>query len=104
MTYSINTIKYTARKVVDINGTIFKVRKLTTDEQFTLAELDEQVKVGKSAKELKTLVTKELDIFFGTFDNVELAKEILKDIEPKDIAGLYQDIMENAKNESAEEA
>lgn len=102
MTYSINTIKYTARKVVDINGTIFKVRKFTTDEQFKLSALQEQVNSNSSkitTAEAKKAYDAGIELFFNLFDNKEKAKEVLKDISMNDLAIIYQDIMENASDD-----
>lgn len=101
MTYSINTIKYTARKVVDINGTIFKVRKFTTDEQFKLSALQEQVNNSSkiTTAEAKKAYDAGIELFFNLFDNKEKAKEVLKDISMNDLAIIYQDIMENASDD-----
>ena len=99
MTYSINTLKYTARKVVDINGQIFKVRRFTTDEQFRLSELQEQVNSNgakMTTAEAKKTYEAGLDMFFNLFDDVKKAKEILKDISMQDLADMYKEIMENA--------
>lgn len=100
MTYSINTIKYTARKVVDINGSIFKVRRLTTDEQFKLSELQEGAKNPKlSTAEARKFYDAGTSIFFDVFDDSEKAREVLKEISLTDLADIYKDIMENASDE-----
>lgn len=100
MTYSINTIKYTARKVVDINGSIFKVRRFTTDEQFKLSELQEAAKNPKlNTAEARKVYDAGTSIFFDVFDDSEKAREVLKEISLTDLADIYKDIMENASDE-----
>lgn len=102
MTYSINTLKYTARKVVDINGTIFKVRRFNTDEQFKLSALQEQVNSNSSkmtTDEAKKAYDAGVELFFNLFDDKAKAKQILKDISMNDLAEIYKDIMENASDD-----
>ena len=100
MTYSINTIKYTARKVVDINGTIFKVRRFTTDEQFRLSELQEVATKGDmNTAEAKKCYDAGVELFFSLFDDEAKAKEVLHDISLQDLADIYKDIMENASDD-----
>lgn len=102
MTYSINTSKYTAKKAVEINGTLFKVRPTTTDEQFTITELQQEAErlVANKAdvKDLKKVYDKTLDIYFGLFDKPEEIREILKEIPADKIVEIHNDIMENAQN------
>lgn len=99
MTYSINTSKYTAKKAVEINGINFKVRKITTTEQFELSDLQAQVKkLGENAPsdEVRPLYDKSMGILFGLFDDEKKAREIFKDMQLADLANMYKDIMENA--------
>jgi hypothetical protein len=102
MTYSINTSKYTAKKAVEINGTLFKVRPTTTDEQFTITELQQEAErlVANKAdvKDLKKVYDKTLDIYFSLFDKPEKIREILKEIPADKIVEIHNDIMENAQN------
>jgi hypothetical protein len=102
MTYSINTSKYTAKKAVEINGTLFKVRPTTTDEQFTITELQQEAErlVADKAdvRDLKKVYDKTLDIYFSLFDKPEEIREILKEIPADKIVEIHNDIMENAQN------
>lgn len=103
MTYQINTSKYTAKKVVDIDGTIFKVRPITTAEQFELErfkkELDKAIK-DDNVDDLEKVYKKVVDAYFNLFDNKEGIKKIFKDIPVDKLAEIYQDIMENAGNDA----
>lgn len=100
MTYSINTSKYTAKKAVDINGTIFKVRKITTDEQFMIYDLQAKLKnIGPdSVEEARTLYGKGEDLIYSMFDDEKKAREVLKGLDLTSLADLYKDIMENAED------
>lgn len=105
MTYSINTIKYTARKVVEINGVTFKVRRFNTDEQFKLSALQEQVNSNTSkmtTEEAKKAYDAGIELFFSLFDDKAKAKQTLKDISMNDLAEIYKDIMENASDDIGE--
>ena len=102
MTYSINTSKYTAKKLVDIDGTIFRVRPITTAEQFAIErlkkELDKAIK-DESIDDLEAIYAKVVDAYFKLFDKPEQIKKIFKDIPVDKLAEIYQDIMENAGND-----
>lgn len=102
MTYSINTSKYTAKKVVEINGKIFKVRRFTTDEQFRLTDLQAESKKlaeDEDTKATRELYNKALDLFFALFDDEKGAREILAGLDMVQMASVYKDIMENAPDD-----
>lgn len=103
MTYSINTSKYTAKKVVDIDGTIFKVRPITTAEQFEIErhkkELDKAIK-DEDIDNLELVYKKVTDVYFSLFDKTDTIKKIFKDIPVDKLAEIYQEIMENAGNDN----
>ena len=105
MTYQINTSKYTAKKVVDIDGTIFKVRPATTAEQFNMErykkEFEDAIK-KENIDDLEVVYSKVVDGYFALFDKPAKIKEILKDIPIEKLADIYQDIMENAGNDNEE--
>lgn len=100
MTYSINTSKYTTKKAVDINGTIFKVRKITTDEQFMVYDLQAKLKniAPDSVEEARSLYDKGEDLIYSMFDDEKKAREVLKGLDLTSLADLYKDIMENAED------
>ena len=101
MTYSINTSKYTAKKAVEINGVSFKVRRITTDEQFLISDLQAELEaLGKnpSTKEAKPLYEKGEDMIFSMFDDQAKAREVLNGLDLMALAEVYKDIMENAPN------
>lgn len=101
MTYSINTSKYTAKKAVEINGILFKVRKITTDEQFTLTDIQAEIaKMGDNVDvaELRKLYAKGEAILFGLFDDPKKAAEVFNGVDIVQLSDIYKDIMENAGN------
>lgn len=103
MTYSINTITYSVRKVVEINGTIFKVRPFTTAEQLSMAGLKgEFEKLDQSEPDLdklNKLLAKIENFYVGLFDNKEEAKKIFDTIPMNKYADIYKEIMENASDD-----
>lgn len=103
MTYSINTIKYTVRKVVEINGTIFKVRPFTTAEQLSMAGLkDEFEKIDKNEPDIEKinkLLAKIENFYVSLFDDKEKAKELFDVIPMNKYSDIYNEIMENASDD-----
>lgn len=101
MTYSINTSKYTAKKLVEINGTTFKVRPFTTAEQFEMERF--KVALEKASKDedvdgLEKIYNKVVESYYGLFDKKDEIKKIFQEIPIDKLAEIYQDIMENAGN------
>lgn len=103
MTYSINTSKYTAKKVVEIDGILFKVRPVTTAEQFELErykkELDKAVK-DEDIDNMEKVYNDVVNCYFSLFDKKNEIQKIFKDVPVDKLAEVYQDIMENAGNDN----
>lgn len=80
MSISINTSEYTKSKPIEIDGKKLNIRQMSSAETINLSNLGNEMKKSSSKSDPETsakLLAEMSDIYFGLYDDKELAKKLL---------------------------